>query len=113
MIVIFPESPQTFTWGGSQNVLFRSFAFCMTERLFATSRGKVWEGKRKLNLPPAGKRPSFIRREKFLHQNQPFIQGVSEKLLKNGEHKSPPEHTFNWRLAYFELEINNVVFPIF
>ena len=35
MIVIFSESPQTFTWGGSQNLLFifRSFAFCMTERL--------------------------------------------------------------------------------
>ena len=74
----------------------------MTKKLFLASRGKVWEGKRKWNLPPAGKRPSFIRRGKFLHQNQPSkikIQGVSEKLLENGEHKSPPEHTFNWRLA--------------
>ena len=28
-----------------------------------------------------------------------FTQGVSEKLLKTGEHKSAPEHTFIWRLA--------------
>ena len=28
-----------------------------------------------------------------------FIQGVSEILLKHGEHKSPPEHTFIWCLA--------------
>ena len=25
-----------------------------------------------------------------------FIQGVSEKLLKNGEHKLPPVHIFIW-----------------
>ena len=28
------------------------------------------EDKRKWNLPPSGKRPSFIRRRKSLHQNQ-------------------------------------------
>ena len=28
-----------------------------------------------------------------------FIQGVSEKLLKNGEHKLPPVHTFIWRFS--------------
>ena len=72
MIVIFPESPQTFTWGGSQNLLFifRNFAFCMTKRLFPASGSKTWEGKSKCNLPPAGKRPSFIKRRKSLHQNQ-------------------------------------------
>ena len=32
------------------------------------------------------------------NQNQPS-EGVSEKLLESGEHKSPPEHTFIWRLG--------------
>ena len=30
-----------------------------------------------------------------------FIQGVSEKLLKSEEHKSPPVHTFIWRFIIF------------
>ena len=47
-----------------------------------------------MEFPTCGKRPSFIRRGKSLHQIQPSLQGVSEKLLKNGEHKSPDEHTF-------------------
>ena len=51
-------------------------------------------------------------------EGNPYINtdlqtGVSEKLLKNGEHESPPEHTFIWRLAQFELDINNAVFPVF
>ena len=43
MIVIFPESPQTFTWGGSQNLLFifRSFTFCMTKSLFTWTQDIV------------------------------------------------------------------------
>ena len=72
IIVIFPESPQTFTWGGSlRSLLFilRSFAFCMTKRLFPARRGELSEDKRKWNLPPAEKRPSIIRRGKSLHQN--------------------------------------------
>ena len=56
--------------------------------------------------------PHSCRRGKSLHQNQPS-EGVSGKLLKIGEHKSPPERTFIWRLAQFELEINNVMFPTF
>ena len=38
MIVIFPESSQTFTWRGSQNEVFicRNFAFYITKRLFPT-----------------------------------------------------------------------------
>ena len=49
MIVIFLESPQTFIWSGSQNLLFifRSFAFCMTERLFP--QVEVKSGKAKEN----------------------------------------------------------------
>ena len=38
---------------------------------FLASGSKVQEDKRKWNLPPAGKRFSFIRRGKSLHQNQP------------------------------------------
>ena len=96
MIVIFPESPQTFTWGGSQSLLFifRSFAFCMTKRLFLAS--KVSEDKRKWNLPPVRKRPSFIRRT----SKPTFTQGQFRKIAKNRKHKLPPEHTFIWRLAY-------------
>ena len=30
-----------------------------------------------------------------------FIQGVSEKLLKSEEHKSPPVHAFIWRFSIF------------
>ena len=35
MIVMFPQGPHTFAWSGSESELltFRSFAFCMTERL--------------------------------------------------------------------------------
>ena len=50
--------------------------------------------------------------KEILTSKPTFTQGVSEKLPINGEHKSPPEHTFIWCLALFELEINNVVFPI-
>ena len=39
--------------------------------------------------------------------------GCLRKIDKKREHKSPPEHTFIWRLALFELEIINIVFPIF
>ena len=68
--------------------------FCMTKRLIPASRGKASEDKRKWNLPPA-------HTECF------------RKIAKNGEHKLPPEHTFIWRLAEIELEINNTVFPIY
>ena len=60
---------------------------------------------------------SYLLEKALIHQTREiltpkptFIIGVSEKLLKNGEHKSPPVHTFIWR---FELEIINAVFPIF
>ena len=82
----YDEIPITLPWKspplprGGQNELFicRSFAFCMTKRLFPASRSKVWEEKRKWNLPPSGKRPSFIRRRKSFHQNQ-YSHRVSQK----------------------------------
>ena len=49
---------------------------------------------------------SHLRETALIHQtgeiltSKPtFIQGVSEKLLKNEEHKSPPVHTFIWRFS--------------
>ena len=51
-------------------------------------------------------RISHLRETDLIHQtgeiltSKPtFIQGVSEKLLKNEEHKSPPVHTFIWRFS--------------
>ena len=43
---------------------------------------------------------ALIHQTKEILTSKPtFTQGVSEKLLINGEHKSPPEHTFIWCLA--------------
>ena len=49
---------------------------------------------------------SHLRKTAFIHQTgeiltskPPFILGVSEKLLKNGEHKLPSVHTFIWRFG--------------
>ena len=86
-------------WGAILTTVFicRSFAFCMTKRL--SPQVEVQEDKRKWNLPHSGKRLSFIIRRKSLTLKPIFTQGISEKLLKNGEHKSPPRHTFKWRLA--------------
>ena len=63
---------------------------------------------------PTCRKTAIIHQTREMLTSKPtFTQGVSEKLLKNGEHKLPPEHTFIRRLAQFELEIKNVVFPIF
>ena len=70
----------------------RSFAFCMTKRL--SPQVEVQEDKRKWNLPHSEK-----RQRKSLTLKPIFTQGISEKLIKNGEHKSPPRHTFMWRLV--------------
>ena len=62
------------------------------KRLFSASRGKVLEDKRKCNLP------------RGIFTSKPtFIQGVSEKLLKNGEHKSSPVHTLIWRFSIVSI----------
>ena len=42
---------------------------------------------------------ALIHQTEILTSKQIFIQGVSEKLLKNEEHKSPPVHTFIWRFS--------------
>ena len=64
------------------------------EKGVPASRSKVQEDKRKWKIPHSGKRLSFIIRRKSLTLKQIFRKGISEKLLKNGEHKSPPRHTF-------------------
>ena len=69
------------------------------EKAVPASRSKVQKDKRKWNLPHSGKWLSFIIRRKSLTLKPIFTQGISEKLLKNLEHKSPPRHTFMWRLA--------------
>ena len=79
MIVIFPESPQTFTWGGSQNLLFifRCFA------LFLASRGKVLKTKEN-GISRLRENGPHSSDEEILTSKPTFIQGVSEKLLKRG-----------------------------
>ena len=58
-----------------------------------------------MESPTFGKTALIHQTKEILTSKPTFTQGVSVKLLKNGEHKSPPEHTFIWR----ELEINNVM----
>ena len=80
-----------------QNLLFicRSFAFCMTKRQVEVKSRKtkkneishLWE-----NDPHSS------------DEGNPYIKtnlhtGCLRKIVKKGEHKSPPEHTFIWRLA--------------
>ena len=48
-----------------------------------------WDGK----LPPVDRTLT----SEILTSKQTFMQGVSEKLFKNEEHKSLPEHKFIWR----------------
>ena len=87
--------------GGNINYSFhmQKLCFLYDEKPVPASRSKVQEDKRKWNIPNSGKRLSFIIRRKSLTLKPIFTQGISEKLLKNVEHKSPPRHTFMWRLA--------------
>ena len=100
MIVIFPESPQTFTWGGSQSLpfIFRSFAFCMTKML--SLQVEVKSRKTKEN----GISHLWENGPHSSDEGNPYIKtnlhrGCFRKISKNGEHKLPPEDTFIWRLA--------------
>ena len=103
------------TPGGNINysIHMQELCFLYDEKAVPASRSEVQEDKTKWNLSHSGKRLSFIIRRISLTLKPIFTQGISEKLLKNGEHKSGPRYTFMWRLAYFELEINSVVFPNF
>ena len=66
-----------------------------------------------MESPTCGKTALIYQKKEIVTSQPTFTKGVSEKLLKDGEHKLPPEYTFIWRLAQFELEMNNAVFPIF
>ena len=78
----------------------RCIAFCMTKRLFPASGSKVLEDKQKMESPTFSKMAFIHQREEILTSKPIFTQGVSYgKITKNGEHKSPPEHTFIWRLV--------------
>ena len=87
--------------GGNINysIHMQKLCFLYDEKAVRASRSKVQEDKQKWNLPHSGKWLSFIIRRKSLTLKPIFTQGISEKLLKNEEHKSPPRHTFMWRLA--------------
>ena len=80
--------------GGNINysIQMQNFCFLYDKKAVPASRSKVQEDKRKWNLPHSGKRLSFIIQRKSLPLKPIFTQGISEKLLKNGEHKSPPRH---------------------
>ena len=111
--ILYPKNkrsiPITLPWkynppgeqGGNINysIHMQKLCFLCDEKAVPASRSKVQEDKRKWNLPHSGKRLSFIIRTKSLTLKPIFTQGILEKLLKNGEHKSPPRHTFMWRLA--------------
>ena len=86
--------------GGNINysIHMQKLWFLYDEKAVPASRSKVQEDKRKWNLPHSGKRLSFIIRRKSLTLKPILTQGISEKLLKNGQHISPPRHTFMWRL---------------
>ena len=88
------------TPGGNINysIHMQKLWFLYDEKAVPASRSKVQEDKRKWNPPHSGKRLSFIIRRKSLTLKPILTQGISEKLLKNREHKSPPRHTFMWRL---------------
>ena len=49
-----------------------------------------------MESPTCGKTALIHQMREILTSKPTFIQSVSEKLLKNGEHKSPPEHSLNW-----------------
>ena len=99
--------PITLPWkcnpppGGNINysIHMQKLCFLYDEKAVPASRSKVQEDKRKWNLPHSEKRLSFIIRRKSLTLKPILTQGISETLLKNLEHKSPPRHTFMWRLA--------------
>ena len=107
--ILYPKNmtsiPITLPWKynplGNINysIHMQKLCFLYDKKAVPTSRSKVQEDKRKWNLSHSGKRLSFIIRRKSLTLKPIFTQGISEKLLKNGEHKSPPRHTFMWCLA--------------
>ena len=74
--------------GGNINysIHMQKLCFLYDEKAVPASRSKVWENKRKRNLPHSGKWLSFIIRRKLLTLKPIFTQGISKEVLKNGEH---------------------------
>ena len=79
--------------------IFRSFAFCMTKRLSPQVEVKPRKTKENGIFHIRENVSHSSLRRKSLTLKPISTQGISEKLLKNGKHKSPPRHTFMWRLA--------------
>ena len=77
--------------GGNINysIHMQKLCFLYEEKAVPASRSKVEEDKRKWNIPHSGKQLSFIIQRKSLTLKPIFTQGISENLLKHGEHKSP------------------------
>ena len=108
--ILYPKNttsiPITLPWkynpggGGNINYSIHMQELCfLYDWLSPKVEVKSRKTKENGNLPHSGKRLSFIIRRKSLTLKPIFTQGISEKLLKNGEHKSPPRYTFMWRLA--------------
>ena len=66
---------------------------------------------KKMEYLTSGKTALIHQTREILTSKPTFILGVKEKLLKKRGTQMPPKHI--WCLALIELEINNVVFPIF
>ena len=93
--ILYPKNttsiPITLPWkynppGGNINysIHLQKLCFLYDEKAVPASGSKVWEDKRKWNLPHLRKRLSFIIRRKSLTLKPIFTQGISEKLLKTG-----------------------------
>ena len=100
MIVIFPESPQTFAWSGSKINYPYSEALIFVWLKGCSPQVEVKSRKTEENgisrLRSNGPHSS--------DKGNPYIKanlhtGCFRTIAENGEHKSPPEHTFMWSLA--------------
>ena len=84
--------------GGDTNYSIHMQKLCFLYDEKAVPASRSLGRQKKMESPTFGKTALIIRR-KSLTLKPIFTQGISEKLLKNGKHKSPPRHAFMWRLA--------------
>ena len=114
MIVIFPQSPQILPGVDTKVCYSYSEALLFVRPKGCSSQVEVKSRKTKEN----GISHLWENSPHSSDEGNPYIKtnlhtGCFRKIAKNGKHKLHPEHTFIWRLAWIELEINNVVFPFF
>ena len=93
MIVIFPESPQTLPRVEAKINYSYSEALFFVRLKGCSLQVEVKSRKTKENGISHLRETALIHHTREIFTSKPtFIQGFSEKLLKNGEHKSPPVH---------------------